>query len=244
MVDVHELIKEAGRCRGRYEGLTPVYRNDAAIDDLFQWTMNFADLKTSVENASSRAIKASADVGVDTGPIISMFLKLKAGLQASASNARVVKTVASEDNRLNLLAVAEAVLNRQSAVTTDPARRDPPEYFRFQDAFKAFPFGAEDELLAELGNEVGQPIVKRWKTGSRLFHDAPQFVYASREPQPLAAVLMVPPNEDKQVWGNSNAMYPSGQNRVFFGRFGAVQDGVRFVNTMYYVADGITPASA
>jgi hypothetical protein len=218
-----------------------VYRNDAAIDDLFQWTMDFADLKTSVEQASTQQIEASAEVAVDTGPIISMFLKLKAGLRGSASIADVVKTVASQDNRLNLLAVAEAVLDRKGAVTDDPARPDPPEFFRFQDAFDAFPVGAEGKLLAELGNEVGQPIVERWKTDSRLFHDTPQFAYATRQPQPLAAVLMVPPNKDKQIWGNTNAMYPSGQNRVFFGRFGAVQNGVQFVNTMYYVADGVAP---
>jgi hypothetical protein len=98
-----------------------------------------------------------------------------------------------------------------------------------------------------LGKDLGTTVAKRWKTDAALFHDTPQFAYATRDPQPMAAILMVPPNEDKRIWGNTDAMYPSGQNRVCFGRFGAVQNGVRFVSTMYYVADGtvsVAPAGS
>jgi hypothetical protein len=40
--------------------------------------MDFANLKTNVEKARTKAIEGSAEAGVDTGPLISMFLKLKA----------------------------------------------------------------------------------------------------------------------------------------------------------------------
>jgi hypothetical protein len=153
-----------------------------------------------------------------------------------------VRTVAIEDNRLDLLAVAEAILEREGKVTYDPAQVETSEYFHFQDAFEVFPPGAEDELLALVGEQLGKAIVKRWKSDSSLLPGTPQFVYAAGQPQPMAAVLIAPPNPEKGIRGSSNAAYPSGQNRVLFGRFGAVQDGVRFINTMYYVADGVVAA--
>ena len=237
-MDVPSLIREAARCRGRYEGLVPMYRNDGAIDDLFQWTLNFAELRSSVEQATTTTIEAAAEAAVDTGPIISLFVKLKAGLKGSASVADTVKTVATEDNRLNLLAVAEAVLERRGELATDPALVEPRPYFRYRDTFSCFAPGQEAELLAALGAELGGPVVDRWRTDAQLFGDTPQFVYATREPQPIAAILMAPPNEDKRIAGSSSACYPSFDSRVYFGRFGGVQKGVRFVNVMYYVADG------
>jgi hypothetical protein len=236
-VDVDKLIKETAKCRGRFEGLAPVYKNDGAIDDLLEWTLNFPEIRTTIEKATSASLEATAEAGVDTGPIVSFFLKLKATFKGSARHDEAIRTVAAEDQRLNAIAFGEAVLEGKGLVTTDPSATV-KEYFRFRDTLSAFAPGQEDKLMATLGSDMGRTVADRWKTDAAQFRDTPQFVYATATPRPIAAVLILPPNEDKRISGSSNAMYPPYGKRVFFGRFGAEENGVRFVNTMYYVADG------
>lgn len=235
---VPRLLKKLDACPiAKHAAIRTLYLNSRKVDklfeDMFRGIYEIIDATTATEDA---ALEAAGEVGVSSG-ITRFFINLKVNLASRIRRGEKRESIIrSEITGLWRMALCELVLEDRGLVGHQAEDVQKP-FLMLTDALRPVPPEVKSESLADfLESATADTIMNRLEIDKNSHQGAAQFVYAAGNPNPIAAVLLVPPNPDYGVDGTSDACYPGGPawSRILFGA-PSPWEGVTFIDPYYLI---------
>jgi hypothetical protein len=214
-----------------------IYAHKGLIEKLFQAQFGgITKFLESVAHGSKRALKGEAGLGVG-GSFLKILLDIRAKIGAEKQISNELKVIIEKElTLLKKLRLCEAVLAEKGLIVENPPSIADTEgkYLKLVDRLRPFNHGAEADLGAALGRDAARTVLQRWREDQNATPNKPQIAYASAEPFPSAAIVMVRDDIDGSTYILNPPAPP--EQRIVFAERERQEQGVTFLKT-YWIVD-------